>query len=298
MSAPSQWPLPQNGIRFLTPAFMLNKLARHPLTRECYPTAMGFYPSAELHRMLRERHDDNLLIYCVEGCGHAAAGDWRADIGPGQVLLLPQGVAHEYEADILEPWTIYWVHFQGTGSAIFNQHLGDREGAPLVLEAGVSPQAVAHVSLAEWHRMGVERGRAETIRRVISVLPALERAAQHSSEEFQRAHGVNPQIGILPDDPVATRTVWGWHCDYADGSIDLFQTKSPAAELDRVLGLSHAPASRTPVQGLGERDRTRAPTCAVLAPCGSASAFSISVRTSVTCVGRSRASFRRQRSSR
>ncbi len=30
MSAPSKWPLPENGTRFLTPAFMLNKLARHP----------------------------------------------------------------------------------------------------------------------------------------------------------------------------------------------------------------------------------------------------------------------------
>ena len=58
-----------------------------------------------------------------------------------------------------------------------------------------TPQAVAHVSLAEWHRMGVERGRAETIRRVISVLPALERAAQHSSEEFQRAAVTVPGVG-------------------------------------------------------------------------------------------------------
>jgi hypothetical protein len=74
-----------------------------------------------------------------------------------------------------------------------------------------------------------------------------------TSEEFQRAHGVNPQIGILPDEPVATQMVWGWHCDYADGSIDLFQTKSPSAELDRVLGLGKAPKTRTPVQGLGSR---------------------------------------------
>ena len=62
MSAPSKWPLPENGTRFLTPAFMLNKLARHPLTRECYPTAMGYYPAASSHRMQRARHDDNLLI--------------------------------------------------------------------------------------------------------------------------------------------------------------------------------------------------------------------------------------------
>ena len=30
MSSPSQWPLPEQGVRFLTPAFMVTKLARHP----------------------------------------------------------------------------------------------------------------------------------------------------------------------------------------------------------------------------------------------------------------------------
>src|SRR6202008_4962215 len=47
-----------------------------------------------------------------------------------------------------------------------------------------------------------------------------------TSEEFQKAHGVNPVIGLLPDTPTATEMVWGPHCDYSDGSIDLFTKKS------------------------------------------------------------------------
>jgi hypothetical protein len=74
-----------------------------------------------------------------------------------------------------------------------------------------------------------------------------------TSEEFQKAHGVNPQIGLLPDDPVATEMVWGPHCDYADGSIDLFTKKTPSAELDRVLALTKGGTKRTPVEGLGQR---------------------------------------------
>lgn len=188
MSAPSQWPLPENGIRFLTPAFMLNTLARHPLTRECYPTAMGFYPSAEQHRMQRERHDDNLLIYCVEGRGHATAGDWQGTVGPGQVLLLPQGVAHRYEADAAVPWTIYWVHFQGTGSAIFNQHLGDRDGLPQIAQAGISPQLIAHFrSLLAVHRTGYDTAafiNAANLLRHLLTLIALEfRRTRASSQE-------------------------------------------------------------------------------------------------------------------
>lgn len=144
MSTPSQWPLPENGARFLTPAFMRRKLARHPLTRECYPTAMGFYPSADKHRMQRQRHDDNLLIYCVDGRGSASTDEWQGEIGAGDVLLLPQGKTHRYEAHGDQPWSIYWVHYQGISTAVFNQYLGDREGTPPVLPVGLSPQLIAH----------------------------------------------------------------------------------------------------------------------------------------------------------
>ena len=74
-----------------------------------------------------------------------------------------------------------------------------------------------------------------------------------SSEEFQQAQGVDARIGIIPDDPVATEMVWGPHCDYSPGSIDLFTKKTPSAELDRVLTLTKAVKQRDPVKGLGDR---------------------------------------------
>ena len=71
-----------------------------------------------------------------------------------------------------------------------------------------------------------------------------------TSEEFQRAYGINPKIGLLPDTPELTQMNWGPHCDFADGSIDLFTSKS---ELERVLGLMEATKQRTPVSGLGKQ---------------------------------------------
>ena len=138
MSAPSKWPLPDAGIRFITPAFMISAMARHPLTKDCYPTAMGYYPAALGHRMRRERHDDNLIIYCVSGRGSIAAGEFSGRVNPGQAILLPQGLPHEYRAHRRQPWTVFWVHFQGAASAQFLQHLGYREGRCLV-DAGLSP---------------------------------------------------------------------------------------------------------------------------------------------------------------
>ena len=154
MSTPSKWPLPSRGVRFITPTFMLEKLARHPLTKECYPTAMGYYPEASGHRMLRDRHDDNLLLYCTAGRGRLETDEWQGDIAPGQLMLLPQGLTHAYEADAEDPWTLYWIHFQGASTRVFIQYLGYREGRP-VADAGVSPLLIgAFTSLLEVRRTG------------------------------------------------------------------------------------------------------------------------------------------------
>jgi AraC family transcriptional regulator, arabinose operon regulatory protein len=138
MSSPSQWPLPPQGLRFLTPAFLLEQLHRHPLTRDCYPTAMGYYPQAGGHRMRRPRHDDNLLLYCVDGVGRLRIGDTRYPVGAGDLILLPQGVAHSYAAARSQPWSLYWVHFQGVSTRIFMEYLGYREGRP-VHRVGLTP---------------------------------------------------------------------------------------------------------------------------------------------------------------
>ncbi len=154
MSTPSQWPLPAAGIRFLTPTFMVEKLARHPLTKDCYPTAMGHYPSATGHRMQRSRHDDNLLLYCVGGRGYLACDEWEGPVSAGHLMLLPQGIAHAYESSADDPWTLFWVHFQGASTAIFMQYLGYREGRVRV-DMGVSPMLMGtFTSLMEVRRTG------------------------------------------------------------------------------------------------------------------------------------------------
>jgi hypothetical protein len=72
--------------------------------------------------------------------------------------------------------------------------------------------------------------------------------------EFQTAQGIDPRIGIIPGSPpVLTEMKWGPHCDYSPGSIDLFNQKSPEAELNRVLELTKGGKQQVPVQGLGKR---------------------------------------------
>lgn len=120
----SNWPLPANGVRFTTPPRLRRLLARNPLTAGCYPLALGFYPEAGGHRMLRLAPDDHLLIYCRAGQGWLETGDGRLDVVGGDLLLLPKGRMHAYGADSQRPWSIYWVHFEGELVEDFLRPLG------------------------------------------------------------------------------------------------------------------------------------------------------------------------------
>ena len=107
-----------------------------------------------------------------------------------------------------------------------------------------------------WWRWAVAPGMMATV--VGPTVPAAQAAPANdvctlaTDTEFQQAQGINPAIGIIPvDAPVLTEMVWGPHCDYSPGSIDLFSKKSPEAELERVLKLTEGGKQRAPVQGLG-----------------------------------------------
>ncbi|MAT52599.1 MAG: AraC family transcriptional regulator [Porticoccaceae bacterium] len=122
MQITSSWPLPVNGIRFLVPQRIIEAMSGHPLSRSLYPVAMGYYPDAHGHRMQRQTLKNYLLIYCLSGKGTLTAGNRRYRIGSGDLILLPRGQAHAYSAHSRDPWTIYWLHFDGQLADRFYDH--------------------------------------------------------------------------------------------------------------------------------------------------------------------------------
>lgn len=144
MSQPSNWPLPPQGIRYALPAPVLEQLASHPLTHDLYPRVFGYYPNARGHRMQRRHHDDWLLIYCADGAGtlllEATAKSFS--VHAGDLILLPPGVAHRYQAERKRPWTIYWAHFLGAKAAIYQQLLGTDARCPVV-SVGLLPRLLS-----------------------------------------------------------------------------------------------------------------------------------------------------------
>ena len=175
----SQWPLPTDGIRFLAPEFMLAYLADHPLARDCYPVAQGYYPVAAGHRMEREQHLDHLLIYCVAGSGSIDAEGLSANIKAGDLVVLPKHTPHRYQADRNDPWTIYWLHFDGHLSEQFLQAVTHSAPAATLLAIGMQAKLIGDFdAMLEIRRTGYDPRNfihiSNLLRQLLSYLGALK----------------------------------------------------------------------------------------------------------------------------
>lgn len=113
MSYPSSWPLPENSIRYLLPKPAIAELALNILSRGLYPLSFGKYINAKGHNTRRPDHNDNLMIICFKGKGHYKTEHSYGQINTGDILFVPKGVSHQYNADNTTPWHIYWVHVDG-----------------------------------------------------------------------------------------------------------------------------------------------------------------------------------------
>ncbi len=100
---------------------------------ELLPSDVGHYPRAQWHFVERpEGISQWVLIYCTAGCGWARVGNASLRIRPGQALVAPAGAPHAYGADPDDPWTIYWVHLDGTKVAMLPELLELDSEEPLL----------------------------------------------------------------------------------------------------------------------------------------------------------------------
>lgn len=89
-------------------------LAADPFTSKLYLTDIGHFPHARHHfRNRPEGADGWILLYCTDGSGWIEYNCSRFTLGQGQAFIIPTKAPHTYSADDSNPWTLYWVHFQG-----------------------------------------------------------------------------------------------------------------------------------------------------------------------------------------
>jgi len=132
MSRPSSWPIPNDSVRYLLPRPVISDLKENPLSKSLYPVAMGFYKKAQGHAMTRDKHDDYLLIYCVDGGGFLKLNNKSFKISSGDFIVLPKSIAHEYTAKKKTPWSIYWVHFEGRFAKNYITQISKQDGANIL----------------------------------------------------------------------------------------------------------------------------------------------------------------------
>lgn len=142
MPVSSGWPLKPGAIRFFVPRFASVQLARHPLTEALYINGMGLYPKAHRHTMSRLEHEDYLLMYCSDGQGLLSVNDEETAVCAGDLMVLPQEVAHHYHADSRNPWSLRWAHFTGSKALDYIANLGLPANS-FVISVGQHPKIIS-----------------------------------------------------------------------------------------------------------------------------------------------------------
>lgn len=101
-------------ISIVIPEYIREKIRGMETMNSLFATDIGYYPDARYH--FRERPngaDENILIYVLKGCGVINLNGINHYMKENQYFVIPERIPHFYQADNINPWTIYWVHYTG-----------------------------------------------------------------------------------------------------------------------------------------------------------------------------------------
>lgn len=95
------------------------------IVQSFYVTDIGYFPKAKGHyRRRRNGCSEYILIHCVDGSGKVQVGREEITLKANSFVIIPKTVAHSYEADEVDPWSIYWLHFGGIqADVLLTEHL-------------------------------------------------------------------------------------------------------------------------------------------------------------------------------
>jgi AraC-like DNA-binding protein len=105
----------ENEQFFVVPDVFLESFVKNSLFQFLIITLMGYFPQAKNHYIKRIKGCKTaLMMYCCAGSGfYSVNGGSKHTLSQGQLIVLPPNTSHEYGASEDNPWSIYWVHFEG-----------------------------------------------------------------------------------------------------------------------------------------------------------------------------------------
>lgn len=90
-------------------------LITNAITKSFYITDLGYFPRADHHyRRRNEGANEFIFIYCTEGEGWLEIENVKIEILPNQFFIIPKKIRHNYGANDNNPWSIFWMHFDGS----------------------------------------------------------------------------------------------------------------------------------------------------------------------------------------
>lgn len=156
---------------FVLPPAIRQELEQNPIGQLLYITDIGFFPKALHHN--RERlsgAQEDILIFCIEGKGEVTIDDTKITLIANEFCLIKKDTPHSYIANPNQPWSIYWIHFDGTKAEEICQQMPLHQKISLrsseeqgrialfnnffqVLEAGITTERVLYISMQLWALM-------------------------------------------------------------------------------------------------------------------------------------------------
>ncbi|TNJ45846.1 AraC family transcriptional regulator [Tamlana fucoidanivorans] len=92
----------------------IKKIKKNAIAKHLYVTDIGYFPKAQFH--YRERKEgclEYILIFCIDGSGWIEIKGKKYHLKNNQYFIIPKLEPHKYGANDLNPWSIYWLHFNG-----------------------------------------------------------------------------------------------------------------------------------------------------------------------------------------
>lgn len=105
------------------PIPIVEELTQNDLGQLLRITDIGFYPKAKSHYRSRTSAETSqyILIYCIEGEGWVKVKSNEYPVSANKLIIIPKGTAHSYGSKEGNPWSIYWLHFDGRSAPLFSE---------------------------------------------------------------------------------------------------------------------------------------------------------------------------------
>ncbi len=106
---------------------------KSPILEDLLCTRVGFQGPSSAHYIPRPGGSyDYILICCTEGRGWLEMKGQEWVVNKNEAFLIPQHTPHIYGADPDDPWSNYWVHFQGRQAAAYARLITPNRGSPVI----------------------------------------------------------------------------------------------------------------------------------------------------------------------